>query len=215
MSILDIKALEIFDSRGFPTVEVSLKTEKGTFRAGVPSGASTGIYEAVELRDDDKSRLLGKGVLKAVNNVNTIIKPALLGKSVTNQKEIDDLMVQVLDGTKNQYGWSKSKLGANAILAVSLAVARAGAAEAGQPLYAYVAGLAGRHRPSYVLPVPAFNIINGGKHAGNSLAFQELMILPTGAKTFREAMTMGAEVYQHLKAVNYKFYSLEKTYEIL
>jgi enolase len=209
--IIDIKPREILDSRGNPTVEVDVITEKGTFRAAVPSGASTGIFEALELRDGDKGRYLGKGVLKANENINTIIKPALIGKDVTQQNEIDRLMVETLDGSKNEWGWSKSKLGANAILAVSLAVARAGAAQVGQPLYAYVAKLAGHTGSKFILPVPAFNVINGGSHAGNKLAMQEFMILPTGAKNFREALQIGAEVYHNLKKVIQAKYGLDAT----
>merc|ERR1719343_1416279 len=140
--IVSIKAREIFDSRGNPTVEVDLLTDMHLFRAAVPSGASTGIYEALELRDDDKARLLGKGVLKAVDNVNKLIAPKLVGQDVTKQTQIDKLMVEVLDGSQNEWGWSKSKLGANAVLAVSMAVCRAGAAAQRMPLYKYLAGLA-------------------------------------------------------------------------
>lgn len=200
-TILDIKAREILDSRGNPTVEADVITEKGVFRAAVPSGASTGIYEALELRDGDKTRFGGKGVRKAVENIEKVIKPALLGKDPSEQSAIDKLMVEELDGTKNEYGWCKKKLGANAILAVSLAVARAGAASAGLPLYQYVAKLAGKSTDKFVLPVPAFNVINGGSHAGNRLAMQEFMILPTGANSFREAIQIGSEVYQSLKKV--------------
>eukprot|EP01091_Cochliopodium_minus_P004103 TRINITY_DN1401_c0_g1_i1.p1 TRINITY_DN1401_c0_g1~~TRINITY_DN1401_c0_g1_i1.p1 ORF type:complete len:438 (+),score=152.42 TRINITY_DN1401_c0_g1_i1:36-1349(+) len=202
MSILSIHAREIFDSRGNPTVEVDLKTAKGLFRAAVPSGASTGIYEALELRDNDKQRFLGKGVLKAIDNVNNIIAPKLIGKDVRNQKEIDNLMIE-LDGTE-----TKKNLGANAILAVSLAVCKAGAAENNIPLYRHIANLAG-HGKEPLLPVPSFNIINGGSHAGNKLAMQEFMILPVGAKSFREAMRMGAEVYQHLKKVIHDKYGMD------
>lgn len=198
-AIKDIRAREIYDSRGNPTVEVDLITECSMFRAAVPSGASTGIYEALELRDKDPKRLQGKGVLKAVNNVNSIIKPALIGKDVREQTKLDTMMVQELDGTKNQWGYSKSKLGANAILAVSLALARAGAAHSGVPLYKYVAQLAGRKdKDNFVLPVPSLNIINGGAHAGNKLHFQEFMIMPTGASCFREGMRMASEVYHVL-----------------
>lgn len=200
MTIKKIHARQIYDSRGNPTVEVDLETEKGLFRAAVPSGASTGIYEALELRDDNKNVHHGKGVLKAVSNINDIITPALLPKNfdVVNQKEIDDFMLQ-LDGTEN-----KSKLGANAILGVSLAVCKAGAAHKGIPLYKHIAELAGNN--NIILPVPAFNVINGGSHAGNKLAMQEFMILPTGASSFTEAMRMGSEVYHHLKKViNGKF----------
>lgn len=200
-TIKDIHAREILDSRGNPTVEVDLKTELGTFRASVPSGASTGVYEALELRDKDASRFEGKGVIKAVKNVNDIIKPALLDKKVCNQKELDTLMVEVLDGTKNDLGFCKAKLGANAILAVSLAIARAAAAYKKLPLYKYIAELAGKKVDKYVMPVPAFNIINGGAHAGNKLNFQEFMILPTGAESFKEALQMGSEVYHTLKEI--------------
>ena len=202
MSILSIHAREIFDSRGNPTVEVDLKTNRGLFRAAVPSGASTGIYEALELRDGDKNRFMGKGVQKAVNNVNNIIAPKLVGLDPRNQKEIDNLMLE-LDGTD-----TKKNLGANAILAVSLAVCKAGAAESELPLYRYIAKLAG-HGKEPLLPVPSFNIINGGSHAGNKLAMQEFMILPVGAKSFKEAMQMGAEVYQHLKKVIHDKYGTD------
>jgi len=201
-----MQAREIFDSRGNPTVEVDVCTEVGLFRAAVPSGASTGIYEALELRDGDKGRCLGKGVLKAVANVNDIIAPKLIGMDVTRQAEIDKLMVETLDGTKNEWGWSKSKLGANAILAVSMAVCRAGAAASEMPLYQYIAALAGKPTDRFVMPVPSFNVINGGSHAGNRLACQEFMILPTGASSFKEAMIIGAEVYHTLKGVIKKKY---------
>jgi len=193
MSIRAVKAREILDSRGNPTVEVDLTTEKGVFRAAVPSGASTGIYEAIELRDKDKGRYLGKGVLKAVSNVNDVIGPAIVGKNVLEQEAIDEFLLK-LDGTDN-----KEKLGANAILGVSLAVAKAAAAEKGVPLYRHIADLAGV--TDFVLPVPAFNVINGGSHAGNKLAMQEFMILPVGAPSFREALRYGAEVYHTLKGV--------------
>ncbi len=209
--ILDVKAREIIDSRGNPTVEVDVITEKGLFRAAVPSGASTGIYEALELRDGDKSRYLGKGVLKALDNIRTVIRPAILGLDPTKQKEIDDLMVQTLDGTKNEWGWCKKKLGANAILAVSLAVARAGAAAVGVPLYEWIAKLSGQPTTKYILPVPSFNVINGGSHAGNKLAMQEFMILPTGANSFREALQMGCEVYHKLKEVIKAKYGMDAT----
>jgi enolase len=159
----------------------------------VPSGASTGIHEAVELRDGDKTKYLGKGVLKAVENINAIIAPALKGDNPIDQKAIDEKMI-ALDGTEN-----KGKLGANAILAVSMAVAKAGAAEKGVPLYRHIADLAGNTK--LVLPVPSFNIINGGSHAGNALAMQEFMILPIGASSFSEAMRMGCEVYHALKGI--------------
>jgi len=205
MSIIRVFARQIYDSRGNPTVEVDLTTDKGIFRAAVPSGASTGIYEALELRDNDKSVHLGKGVLTAVSNVNEKIGPALVAKGfqVTEQTAIDNFMLQ-LDGTEN-----KATLGANAILGVSLAVCKAGAVHKGLPLYKYIAELAGT--PKIILPVPAFNVINGGSHAGNKLAMQEFMILPVGAKTFREAMRMGSEVYHHLKAEIKKRYGLDAT----
>uniref|UniRef100_A0A8C9ZJW5 phosphopyruvate hydratase n=1 Tax=Sander lucioperca TaxID=283035 RepID=A0A8C9ZJW5_SANLU len=193
MSILKIHAREIFDSRGNPTVEVDLYTDKGLFRAAVPSGASTGIYEALELRDNDKSRYLGKGVSQAVGHINSTIAPALVGQdvSVVEQERIDQMMID-LDGTEN-----KSKFGANAILGVSLAVCKAGAAEKGNP--------------EVILPVPAFNVINGGSHAGNKLAMQEFMILPIGASNFKEAMRIGAEVYHNLKNVIKKKYGQDAT----
>lgn len=195
MPINKIHARQIFDSRGNPTVEVDLYTERGRFRAAVPSGASTGIHEALELRDGVKSEYHAKGVLKAVSNVNDIIAPALVGKDidVSNQTAVDQMMF-ALDGTEN-----KSKLGANAVLGVSLAVCKAGAAHKGVPLYRHIADLAGNSQ--LVLPVPAFNVINGGSHAGNKLAMQEFMLLPTGASNFTEAMRMGSEVYHHLKSV--------------
>lgn len=195
MSIKKIVARSIFDSRGNPTVEVDLFTDKGMFRAGVPSGASTGIHEALELRDNVKAEYMGKGVNQAVKNVNEIIAPALLAQSfnVTEQEKIDNFLLQ-LDGTPN-----KSKLGANAILGVSIAVCKAGAAERGLPLYRHIADLAGHKE--IIMPVPAFNVINGGSHAGNKLAMQEFMLLPTGAANFREAMKMGSEIYHNLKSV--------------
>jgi len=201
MSIKSILGRQIFDSRGNPTVEVDLVTEKGLFRAAVPSGASTGIHEALEMRDGDKSKYMGKGVMKAVNNVNEAIAKALVGKKLdlTDQRAVDKIMLD-LDGTENQ-----SKLGANAILGVSLAVCKAGAAQKGVPLYRHIADLAGN--TELVMPVPALNVINGGTHAGNQLAMQEFMILPTGASSFSEAMRMGSEVYHHLKAIIKKKYS--------
>ncbi|KAI8841876.1 enolase [Chytriomyces cf. hyalinus JEL632] len=206
MAIQKIFARQIFDSRGNPTVEVDVTTEKGLFRAAVPSGASTGIHEALELRDGDKKKWLGKGVLKAVANVNSKIAPALIAANfdVKDQVAIDEFMIK-LDGTKN-----KENLGANAILGVSLAVARAGAADADIPLYQHLANLAGNKGP-LVLPVPAFNVINGGSHAGNKLAMQEFMILPTGAESFSEAMQMGSEVYHALKSVIKKKYGQDAT----
>eukprot|EP01039_Chlorochromonas_danica_P005472 gene5471-6023_t len=191
-TIQKVHAREIIDSRGNPTVEVDLYTEKGLFRASVPSGASTGIHEAVELRDGG-SRFKGKGVLKAVENVNKILGPAVKGLDVTKQEEIDAKMRHI-DGTPN-----KGKLGANAILGVSLAVSKAGAASKNVPLYQHYAELAGNTH--LTLPVPSFNVINGGEHAGNALAFQEFMILPVGAATFAQAMQMGCEVYHALKSV--------------
>ncbi|CAN4117208.1 unnamed protein product [Withania somnifera] len=208
-TIKSIKARQIFDSRGNPTVEVDVHVSNGVFaRAAVPSGASTGIYEALELRDGG-SDYLGKGVSKAVNNVNSIIGPALIGKDPTDQTGLDNFMVHELDGTQNEWGWCKQKLGANAILAVSLAVCKAGAAVRNVPLYKHIADLAGNKK--LVLPVPAFNVINGGSHAGNKLAMQEFMILPVGAASFKEAMKMGCEVYHHLKAVIKKKYGQDAT----
>jgi len=206
-----VKAREILDSRGNPTLEVDLCTERGMFRAAVPSGASTGVYEALELRDQDKGRFLGKGCLKAVANVNDIIGPKLVGLDPTKQKEIDKLMVEELDGTTNEWGWCKSKLGANAILACSMAVCRAGAASQGKPLYKYISELAGKPKEKFVMPVPSFNVINGGSHAGNRLACQEFMILPVGAGSFREALQIGAEVYHNLKKVVNKKYGQDAT----
>ncbi|OQR96417.1 enolase [Achlya hypogyna] len=208
MPIISIKARQIFDSRGNPTVEVDLVTEKGLFRAAVPSGASTGEFEALELRDGGKD-YMGKGVLTAVKNVNEIIAPSLIGKNEVEQKEIDQYMVEVLDGTQNEWGWCKKKLGANSILAVSLAVCKAGAAAKNVPLWQHIADLAGN--PTPCLPVPSFNIINGGSHAGNKLAMQEFMILPVGATSFTESMKIGTEVYHHLKKVINKRYGLDAT----
>jgi len=189
--IVDVYAREVLDSRGNPTIEVEVTTESGSFgRALVPSGASTGIYEAVELRDGDKSRYLGKGVLNAVQNVNEIIAPELLGMDVTDQAGIDALMIE-LDGTKN-----KGKLGANAILGVSMAVAHAAADFVGLPLYRYLGGFNAKD-----LPTPMMNIINGGEHADNNIDFQEFMIMPVGAPSFKEAIRMGAEVFHALKSV--------------
>lgn len=210
-TILSIKAREILDSRGNPTVEVDLTTGLGVFRAACPSGASTGIYEALELRDGDKTRYLGKGCLKAVSNVNDIIAPALIGKDVNDQKGLDTFMVQVLDGTSNAWGSCKSKLGANAILTVSMAICRAAAAHQKLPLYKYIAKIAGTDTKKFVLPVPSFNVINGGSHAGNRLAMQEFMILPIGASSFREAMQMGTEVYHNLKSVIKARYGTDAT----
>lgn len=191
-SIISTHAREIIDSRGNPTVEVDMVTTDGTFRASVPSGASTGIYEAVELRDGGK-RYKGKGVLQACANVNDIIGPTITGMDPSAQVDIDELMLK-LDGTSN-----KAKLGANAILGVSLVLSKAGAAAKDIPLYRHFAELAGNTQ--LTLPVPSFNVINGGSHAGNALAFQEFMILPTGAASFTEAMIMGCETYHTLKDV--------------
>ncbi|NOY87466.1 MAG: phosphopyruvate hydratase [Deltaproteobacteria bacterium] len=189
--IVDVFARQILDSRGNPTVEVDVHLESGAFgRAGVPSGASTGKREAVELRDGDKKRFMGKGVLKAVENVNDKIAPALLGYEALAQAEIDQIMIE-LDGTEN-----KGDLGANAIVGVSIAVAKAAADELGLPLYRYIGGLSAN-----ILPVPQMNIINGGAHADSGLDIQEFMIAPWGADTFSEAYRMGSEVYHHLKAV--------------
>lgn len=203
-TITAVHARQIFDSRGNPTVEVDVTTEKGLFRAAVPSGASTGIYEAIELRDGDKSKWLGKGVTKAVKNVNEVIAPKIIGKDVTKQEELDNLLLQI-DGTEN-----KGNLGANAILGVSMAVCKAGAAVKGVPLYRHIADLAGK-KEAVTLPVPAFNIINGGSHAGNKLAMQEFMILPVGASSFTEAMRMGVEVYHNLKNVIKEKYGQDAT----
>lgn len=210
-TIKSIKARQILDSRGNPTVEVDLETCDGMFRAAVPSGASTGIYEALEMRDGDKSVYLGKGVLKAIDNVNKVIAPALVGKDASKQEELDKLMIEQLDGTKNEWGWCKKKLGANAILAVSMAVCRAGAAHKKMPLYKYIATLAGRDTSKMVMPVPAFNVINGGSHAGNKLPMQEFMILPVGASNFKQALQMGAEVYHNLKTLIKKKYGMDAT----
>jgi len=192
MSIItEVSAREILDSRGNPTVEVDVVTESGIIgRAAVPSGASTGKYEAVELRDGDKNRYLGKGVTKAIDNVNQAIGEALIGYSIFDQVGIDQAMI-ALDGTDN-----KAKLGANAILGVSLAVAKAAAYEVGQPLYRYIGGV-----NANVLPVPMMNILNGGSHADNSIDFQEFMIMPVGAPSFKEALRMGTEVFHTLKGV--------------
>ncbi|MFB9865229.1 phosphopyruvate hydratase [Rufibacter immobilis] len=192
MSLIeDIKARQIFDSRGNPTVEVDVITQNGIVgRAAVPSGASTGKHEAVELRDDDKSKYMGKGVLQAVQNVNTVIADELVGFSVFEQSLLDKIMIEI-DGTPN-----KAKLGANAILGVSLAAAKAAAKEAGQSLYRYVGGV-----NANTLPVPMMNILNGGSHADNSIDFQEFMVMPVGAPSFSEALRWGSEVFHHLKNV--------------
>ena len=191
MEIINVNGLEILDSRGNPTVEVNLTLEDGTeARAAVPSGASTGEREACELRDGDKKRYLGKGVLKAVENVNKIIAKEIVGKCFVSQRELDYSMI-TLDGTPN-----KAKLGANAILGVSMAYARAEAISSGVPLYQYLGG-----SNAHVLPVPCMNVINGGKHADNNVDFQEFMIAPHGAPSFTEAIRIGAEVFHTLKSV--------------
>ncbi len=189
--ITEVYAREILDSRGNPTVEVEVCLEDGAVgRAAVPSGASTGVHEAVELRDGDKDRYLGKGVTKAVDNVNDIIAEAIIGLEATRQTEIDELLVR-LDGTPN-----KGRLGANAILGVSMAVAKAAASSVGLPLYLYLGGMAAKE-----LPVPMMNIMNGGQHADNNVDIQEFMIMPVGAKSFSEALRMNAEIYHNLKAL--------------
>ena len=189
--IIGIKGRQILDSRGNPTVEVDVYTDQGAMgRAAVPSGASTGVHEACELRDGDKSQFLGKSVMQAVNNVNTVLNDELQGMFVSEQKAIDDKMIE-LDGTEN-----KSRLGANAILGVSLACAKAAAMETNQELYRYLGGVGG-----YTLPIPMMNILNGGSHADNSIDFQEFMIMPVGAPTFSEALRMGAEVFHNLRQV--------------
>ncbi|MCK9452639.1 MAG: phosphopyruvate hydratase [Bacteroidales bacterium] len=189
--IVNIHARQILDSRGNPTVEVDVITENGVLgRAAVPSGASTGVHEAVELRDGDQSAYLGKGVLKAVQNVNNIIAEELQGYYITDQNEIDQKLIE-LDGTPN-----KAKLGANAMLGVSLAVAHAAAVESNQPLFRYIGGT-----NANTLPIPLMNILNGGSHADNSIDFQEFMIMPVGAENFSHALRMGAEIFHNLKAV--------------
>jgi enolase len=189
--IAKVLARQILDSRGNPTIEVDVYTSNGGFgRAAVPSGASTGVHEAVELRDGDKGRYLGKGVLNAVNNVNVVINEALQGQFVFDQKAIDTLLIR-LDGTEN-----KSNLGANAILGVSLAVARAAAAESNMSLYKYVGGVG-----AVTMPVPMMNILNGGSHADNLIDIQEFMVMPFGAETFSDGLRMGTEVFHHLKNV--------------
>ncbi|MDR2881780.1 MAG: phosphopyruvate hydratase, partial [Azoarcus sp.] len=193
-AIVDVIAREILDSRGNPTVEADVLLESGVMgRAAVPSGASTGSREAMELRDGDAGRFLGKGVLQAVENVNTEISEAIVGLDAEEQTFIDRTMIE-LDGTEN-----KSRIGANAILAVSMAVAKAAAEEAGLPLYRYFGGSS-----PMVMPVPMMNVINGGEHANNSLDIQECMIMPVGAKSFREALRCGAEIFQHLKKITDK-----------
>jgi enolase 1/2/3 len=189
--ISDVYAREILDSRGNPTIEVEVWTESGGYgRAGIPSGASTGAFEAVELRDGDKSRYLGKGVLTAVDNVNNIIAPELIGRDSLEQVSIDKMLIE-LDGTPN-----KAKLGANAILGVSMACARAAAHTLGVPLYQYLGGVNAK-----TLPVPMMNILNGGQHADNNVDIQEFMVMPVGASCFKEALRMGAEIFHSLKSV--------------
>ncbi|MCF3111459.1 phosphopyruvate hydratase [Niabella sp. CC-SYL272] len=189
--ISEVFARQILDSRGNPTIEVDVLTDEGALgRAAVPSGASTGIHEAVELRDGDKKKYLGKGTLKAVKNVNNTIAPALLGYDVADQTGIDQLMIE-LDGTPN-----KGKLGANALLAVSMAAAKAAAEEAGLPLYRYVGGTNAK-----TLPIPMMNILNGGAHADNKIDFQEFMVMPIGASTFSEGLRWGVEIFHALKSV--------------
>ncbi len=190
-AIIDILAREILDSRGNPTVEVEVLTEEGAFgRAAVPSGASTGMYEAVELRDGEKERYLGKGVQKACDNIEEIIADHIIGEDVFDQRYLDQIMLD-LDGTTN-----KSKLGANAILGVSLAIAKAAAEEAGLPLYRYIGGA-----NAHIMPVPMMNILNGGEHADNGIDFQEFMIMPFGADCFKDGLRMGVEIFHHLKGV--------------
>jgi len=189
--IIDVHARQILDSRGNPTVEVDVLTDDGALgRAAVPSGASTGIHEAVELRDNDKKKYVGKGVLKAVKNVNTAIADAIVGLDVSEQASIDQIMID-LDGTPN-----KAKLGANAILAVSMAVAKAAADEASLPLYRYIGGTNAK-----TLPIPMMNIVNGGAHADNKIDFQEFMIMPVGAPSFSEGLRWGVEIFHTLKTV--------------
>jgi enolase len=190
-AIINVHARQIFDSRGNPTVEVDVMTESGIVgRAAVPSGASTGVHEAVELRDNDPKAYMGKGVLKAVNNVNTILNEQLQGMYVSEQAEIDKKMIEI-DGSSN-----KGNLGANAILGVSMACARAAAQSTGQPLYRYIGGV-----NANTLPIPMMNILNGGSHADNSIDFQEFMIMPVGAERFTDAIKMGSEVFHNLKKV--------------
>ncbi len=189
--IIGIKGRQILDSRGNPTVEVDVYTDAGAMgRAAVPSGASTGVHEACELRDGDKSQFLGKSVMQAVNNVNNVLAEELQGMFVSEQKAIDEKMIE-LDGTEN-----KGRLGANAILGVSLACAKAAAQETNQELFRYLGGVG-----AYTLPIPMMNILNGGSHADNSIDFQEFMIMPVGAPTFSEALRMGAEVFHNLRSV--------------
>lgn len=197
--ILAVRARQVLDSRGNPTVECDVKTGKGVYRASVPSGASTGIHEAHELRDRGK-KYLGKGVSKAVRNINVVIAKKLKGKNPCKQEEIDELMIK-LDGTRN-----KNRLGANAILAASMAVCRAGGERS---LYKHIGKLYGNKK--FTLPIPAFNIINGGKHAGNNIAIQEYQIMPTGAKSFEEALRIGSEIYHQLKKTLEHHYGKQAT----
>jgi len=193
-AIAKVFAREILDSRGNPTVEVEITTAGGVVgRAAVPSGASTGIHEACEMRDDDKGRYMGKGVMKAVDSVNSKLNPALAGFDVTDQAGLDAKMIE-LDGTPN-----KASLGANAILGVSMAAAKVAAELKDVSLYQYIAQISGNDK--LVLPVPCFNVINGGSHAGNKLAFQEYFIIPVGASTFKEAVRIGCECYHNLKSI--------------
>lgn len=200
LMILNIKAREVLDSRGSPTIEAEVKTKKGIFTAMVPSGASKGRYEAVELRDNNINRFSGKGVLKAVNNVNTIINKKITGMNELNQEEIDKAMIE-LDNTPN-----KSSLGANAILSVSMAVSRAAADYNNQELFEYIKELSKSKKK--ILPIPSLNVINGGKHAGNELGIQEFMIFPKKAESFSDAMRYSCEVYQELKSNLIKKYGL-------
>ena len=193
LEIESVKALEILDSRGNPTVQVEVVAGGFSGVAMVPSGASTGSFEAVELRDGDKSRYLGKGVLKAVENVNTIIREKVVGMNVYDQVQLDKTLIE-LDGTEN-----KGRLGANATLGVSLAVARAAAASLGMELYQYIGGTNAK-----TLPTPMMNIMNGGKHADSTLSVQEFMIMPVGAKTFSECLRMCCEIYHNLKSIKRK-----------
>ncbi|HNC34210.1 MAG TPA: phosphopyruvate hydratase, partial [Bacteroidia bacterium] len=190
-NIAEIRARQILDSRGNPTIEVDVYTDNGVVgRAAVPSGASTGAHEAVELRDNDKKIYLGKSVMRAVNNVNAILNKELHGYPVFDQRSIDAAMIHI-DGSPN-----KATIGANAILGVSLACARAAASESGYPLYRYIGGVNAR-----ILPVPMMNILNGGSHADNSIDFQEFMIMPVGAESFSESLRMGVEIFHSLKKV--------------
>lgn len=198
--IVSVRAREVLDSRGQPTVEAEVSTAAGFGRASVPSGASTGSHEALELRDGDARRFKGRGVLRAVDNVNRIIAPAIIGHDSRDQQGIDSLMLK-LDGTEN-----KSRLGANAILSVSIATAKAAASTAGKPVYRYLAG-----GEAKIVPVPLMNVINGGKHAGNQLALQEFMIVPVGFKSFKEALRAGSEVYHSLRDVLKRAYGPSAT----